>query len=305
MTSPYAPRLADTSVKQHQVSLSTGTTHYWEYGPADALTTIVVVHGFRGDHHGLEPVIAYAPDVRFIAPDLPGFGLSPPLRATPHTIDAYAQWLSEFTHAVAPGASVLGHSFGSIVASAALSGGLATSSLILVNPIGAPALEGPRGILTRAAVLYYALGARLPEKWGTALLRSPLIVRLMSTAMAKTKNRRLRRFIHEQHDRYFSLFADRTVLHEAFIASVSHDVREYAGAIAVPTLLIAAQNDDITPIHAVRELRQMFDQAELIEIAHVGHLIHYEAPAEAAAAIDRFIGSRDEQDPQVHPSGTE
>jgi hypothetical protein len=35
--------------------------------------------------------------------------------------------------------------------------------VILVNPIGAPALEGPRGVLTRLAVLYYCLGARLPR----------------------------------------------------------------------------------------------------------------------------------------------
>ena len=163
--------------------------------------------------------------------------------------------------------------------------------MILVNPIGAPALEGPRGILTRLAVFYYWAGARLPRGLGEALLRNGLIVRVMSESMAKTKDRELRRFVHDQHDTYFSRFADRDVLHDAFVTSVSHDVRAFAGVINVPTLLIAAERDDITPIEAERRLAMMFPDAELVEIAHVGHLIHYETPAAAASAIDAFLHS--------------
>ena len=102
-----------------------------------------------------------------------------------YDLDEYVAWLTEFAAAVAPGAVILGHSFGSIVTSAAVARGLATPRLILINPIGAPALEGPKGIMTRLAVLYYALGARLPERLGTALLRNRLIVRVMSITMAK------------------------------------------------------------------------------------------------------------------------
>jgi pimeloyl-ACP methyl ester carboxylesterase len=54
-------------------------------------------------------------------------------------------------------------------------------------------------------------------------------------------------------------------------------------------LLIAAQQDDITPIEAERELATMFSDAELVEIADVGHLIHYETPEEAAGAVRRFL----------------
>lgn len=275
---------------RREVEVAGGTTSYWVYGPdtGDA-PTIVAVHGFRGEHHGLEPVIAYLPGVRVISPDLPGFGETAPLPGREHDLDLYADWLAAFIREVAPGATVLGHSFGSIVASAAVAGGLNTPRLVLINPIGAPALEGPKGLLTRLAVLYYTLGARLPERIGTALLRHPLIVRVMSIAMAKTRDRALRRFIHDQHDTYFSRFSDRDVLHDAFVTSVSHDVRAFAGAIEVPTLLIAAQRDDITPIEAERRLARLFPAAELVEIADVGHLIHYETPAEAAGAIRRFL----------------
>lgn len=288
VSSPYAARLGRIPIERHEVEVRGGRTAYWVYGPENA-TTVIAVHGFRGEHHGLEPVLAYLPELRVIAPDLPGFGETAPLPGRTHDLDAYAQWLREFAAAVAPGAVILGHSFGSIVASAAVAGGLETPRLILINPIGAPALEGPKGILTKLAVLYYGLGAKLPAAIGTALLRNRLIVRGMSVTMAKTRDLELRRFIHDQHDTYFSDFADRDVLRDAFVASVSHDVRTFAPEIDVPTLLVAAQQDDITPIEAERRLATLFPDAELVEIARVGHLIHYEAPAEAAGAVRRFL----------------
>ncbi|WP_336648151.1 alpha/beta fold hydrolase [Microbacterium sp. MMO-10] len=287
--SPYAARLDRIPVQRHEAEVLGGRTAYWVYGPEDAEATVLAVHGFRGEHHGLEPVVAHLPGVRVIMPDLPGFGETAPLPGRVHDIDAYAAWLTEFAGTVAPGAVVLGHSFGSIVASAAVAGGLRTPRLILVNPIGAPALEGPKAVLTRLAILYYALGARLPEGVGTELLRNRVIVRVMSVAMAKTADPELRRFVHDQHDTYFSRFSDREVLSQAFRTSVSHDVREFAPGIEVPTLLVAAQRDDITPIEAERHLATLFPDAELTEIAHVGHLIHYETPAEAAGAIRRFL----------------
>lgn len=286
---PYAPLLETLPVERHEVEVAGGVTAYWVYGPSDATTTVIAVHGFRGEHHGLEPVVAHLPEVRIISPDLPGFGETPPLPGVRHDLDAYASWLREFAASVAPGAVILGHSFGSIVVSAAVAGGLETPRVVLVNPIGAPALEGPRGLLTRLAVFYYWAGARLPDRVGTALLRNGVIVRVMSVSMAKTRDPELRSFIHDQHDTYFSRFADRDVLHDAFLASVSHDVREFAPRIAQPTLLVAAVRDDITPIEAERTLATLFPSAELVEIPDVGHLIHYETPAAAADAIRRFL----------------
>ena len=96
----------------------------------------------------------------------------------------------------------------------------AVSPLILINPIAAPALEGPKGLMTKLAVLYYEAAARLPRRPGQALLRSQLIVRVMSETMAKTRDKDVRRFVHAQHNAYFSAFADRDSLLESFKASV-------------------------------------------------------------------------------------
>jgi pimeloyl-ACP methyl ester carboxylesterase len=290
---PYASLLDRVPVVRREIEVLGGVTAFWEYGDTDAATTVVAVHGFRGEHHGLEPVVAHLEGVRVISPDLPGFGETLPIPGRRHDLELYADWLTAFAGAAAPEAVILGHSFGSIVSAAAVAAGLETPALILVNPIGAPALEGPRGILTRLAVFYYWAGAHLPAALGEGLLRNGAIVRGMSIAMAKTRDPQLRRFVHAQHDAYFSRFADRDVLHDAFVTSVSHDVRAFAPRIAQPTLLIAAQKDDITPIEAERELVTLFPSAELVEIADVGHLIHYETPAAAAAAVTRFLTPSD------------
>jgi pimeloyl-ACP methyl ester carboxylesterase len=223
-------------------------------------------------------------------PDLPGFGESTPLEGE-HSVAAYAAWLTAFAAAVGIDESVvvLGHSFGSIVASAALADGLRASRLVLVNPIAAPALSGPRGVVTRLAVFYYWAGAALPEAAGLSVLQNAAVVRFTSLAMVKTRDGALRRWIHDQHDSYFSRFADRRVVLDAFRASVSSDVSSYAARVAVPTLLIAADRDDITALPAQHELRALFPDARLTVIDGVGHLIHYEKPQEAAAAVQGFV----------------
>jgi pimeloyl-ACP methyl ester carboxylesterase len=281
----------------HEIELPGGVTRWVEYGEAtDAgAGPIVAVHGFRGDHHGLEPIVERLPGRRVIAPDLPGFGASDAFADRPHDIAGYARWLGEFTRAVAPGgrATLLGHSFGSIVVAAALAERQVEASVaVLVNPIGAPALTGPKAIGTGAAVFYYWLARALPARAGNALLRSPAIVRTMSVMMATTRDPALRRWIHGQHDAYFSLFADRGSLLEAFRASVSHDVSEYAARLELPVLLVAAAQDQITPLAAERRLAELLPDGTLEVIDGVGHLIHYEKPAEAAALIDTFLAAR-------------
>ncbi|WP_111226087.1 alpha/beta hydrolase [Curtobacterium sp. MCSS17_007] len=285
--SPYQSLVAATPVVHRAVSVDGRTTHYWEYGPDDATGTVLAVHGFRGDHHGLETIAAHLRGVRVIVPDLPGFGVSDPLPAA--DIDSFVGWLTGFHRALGLDRDtvVLGHSFGSIVTAAAVAAGLATRLLVLVNPIAAPALQGPRAVATGVAIGYYRAGAVLPQALGLGLLRNPAIVRAMSVAMLKSHDRELRRWVHDQHDRYFSAFADRTSVLEAFRTSVTHDVSEYADRIHVPVLLVAAEHDDITAVPEQRALAARLEDAELVVVPDVGHLVHYETPGAAADAVLR------------------
>jgi pimeloyl-ACP methyl ester carboxylesterase len=292
--SPFAELLAALPVRHDTVHVLGSDTHYWVYGPEDAATTIVISHGYRGEHHGLEPVIAHLRDIRIIGPDLPGFGESSPLTEVGHDIPGYAAWYAGFLDALGLNgtAVVLGHSFGSMVTSTAIASGLVTTpKLILVNPIAASALEGPSRFLTRGTVVYYRLAMALPEKAGHWLLDNWLVIRFMSLALVKTKNRALRRFVHDQHHTYFGRFANRKVVVEGFEASISNDVTSVAAGLPMPTLLLGAEYDAITTVEQMGQLRDQLADATLHIIPDVGHLIHYEKSLEAAGFIVDFLGT--------------
>ncbi len=252
---------------------------------------MLLIHGFRGTHHGLEKIAEQLPGYRLIIPDLPGFGESEPLK-NGHTLDQYV----EFTHGLLASLKLkqppilLGHSFGSIIASHYASRYPVTiGKLVLVNPIGAPALKGPRGVMTRLAIAYYLLGRILPGTISKAWLSTPVIVKIMSVTMAKSKDKDMRKFVHEQHLQHFSTFANSKVVDQAFKASVQHDVRQVAPIITTPTLLVAGELDDVTSLEKQKQLHAAFPDGSLVVIDSVGHLIHYETPKEAAAAIDAFL----------------
>lgn len=284
---PHAAELAALPLRTGELELLGSTTRYWDYGPLHAERTIVICHGYRGDHHGLEPVVAKLPGIRIVSPDLPGFGASTPMTELPHSIDGYARWFAAFVDALGlQDAVVLGHSFGSIVTAHAVAAGLTPPALILVNPIASdPAKVGGAGI-TR---LYYGLSRRLPERVGRALLGAPLIVSVMSRTLVKTPDKALRRWIHEEHHRYFSAFSDVATVAEGFDASLSRQVGDAAAGVAVPTLLIAGAVDHIAPAAGAQETVRRFPDGRLVVLPGVGHLIHYEAAEGAAAAITEFL----------------
>lgn len=257
--------------------------------------TIIMIHGFRGTHQGLMLIgksLKKTPGLSIIIPDLPGFGRGPKLKQ--YDLDSYVEWLHAFIkkQGLKKAPLLMGHSFGSIICAAyAKKYPRTIKKLILVNPIGAPALEGPSKAMTKLAILYYKIGAALPSKMAHSWLAAKPIVRVMSIAMAKTHDKGLRTFIHHQHDRYFSRFHSAESVLQSFTTSVSHNVGEFAADIPLETLLIAGSLDDITPLSDQYGLAKKFPSAKLKVINDVGHLTHYETPDVVARHIQTFITS--------------
>lgn len=282
--------LANLRPVAHTAKLTTGQVKFWEYNPGGS-PTIVVVHGYRGTHLGLERIIAELPSVRFIVPDLPGFGASAPLK-TAHTIEAYADVMADFiTDQGLTGNTVLGHSMGSIVAAElAKSHPEMMRSLILINPIASHPLHGASGLIVRPSIAYHWLGGKvLPARIGRKLLDGKAFLLFGSVLMAKTRQPGLRKWIHEQHTTHMREYDNPRMLYEAYLASLSGTVRDRAPHITVPTLLIAGEQDELAPPQDQRQLVDELARAELVMIDRVGHLIHYEKPAEAAGAISKFL----------------
>lgn len=262
-------------------------TRYWEYPAGTSATaTIIFVHGYRGNHRGLEAIAGALPTCHVLIPDLPGFGGSEAFQG-PHSIESYSKWLKGFVSLTSPNATVLGHSFGTIVVAAAAATGL-TNPLVLVNPVARYGYSISKRVMQRFVDTFYLLCERLPERLGSALCSSPLFVRLMSEVLAKTKDSALRKWIHQQHADNFSDFSSVRVAVEGYRASVSASVSDFATRIGQSVLLIASDLDDITPISSTKRLASELTNAELEVLKEVGHLVHYERPEEAARLIEEF-----------------
>lgn len=263
---------------------------FWEYHDPH-LPTIVMVHGLRGTHHGLLTITNRLPHHHIIIADLPGFGDSPSFNDRQHTIENYSVFIHDLiVHLGLKQPHLLGHSFGSLIAAHyAAEYPDELHKLILVNPISTPARRGSKKLSTNLAALYYWLGTSLPSRAGNALLRGRTGTLLISYAMAKTKDRQLRTLIHREHLTHFSRFYTPRSVNEAFRASISSTVQDFAHKIKVPTLLIAGARDEIAPLRGQRQLQAQLADSELVVIEKVGHLVHYETPDQAAQAIAAFV----------------
>jgi pimeloyl-ACP methyl ester carboxylesterase len=294
-------RLAKAARQRGQrgdITIDGRVTAYWFY-PAlkRSAKNLVMIHGYRGNHHGLEAIAGALPGMNVYIADLPGFGRSEPLAAK-HSIVEYAKWLDKFISGLGLGQKphLLGHSFGSIVVSAYAARFDGIRSLILENPVSAPALKAPRAAASIATNAYFKLAELLPEQAGNRLLRGWPIVRGMSVVMTKSRDPELRGWIHRQHDENFSDFASRAVALEGYAASVSNCVADFSAEFKVPVLMLVAERDDITSIEQQRALFESLRvrPCQLVEFGSVGHLTHYEIPDQIADSIEEWVSEVDD-----------
>lgn len=266
-------RLAEMQTRRSDIA----NTATWQLG--DGGPRVLLIHGFRGDHHGLLGVAGAMPEARFVIPDLPGFGKSEPLVGR-HDLAGYSQWLREFIGDAGQFDAILAHSFGTLVLSRALSDGLEAQRVLLQNPI----TSQTRGAAGKVADYYYRLGS----KTGSNLLRSAAVVRGMSIALATTRRPALRRFIHQQHANYFSTYADNRVVSEGYQAASSSNVLDYAVNMPKRLMIVAGEKDVVAPLAGQKKLAEITG-APLRIIEKVGHLTHYEKPAEVAEELAKLL----------------
>lgn len=271
---------------QRAVRADIGSTAIWHYASSIPKAKILMIHGFRGNHLGLTAQTGALVDFQIAIPDLPGYGKSVEFDGE-HNLDNYGAWLKSLVFKLGEDWIVLGHSFGSLVVANAVSQGMKCRGIVLQNPITARASEQSNAA-NWIADSFYRFTARTGVI-GSALLRSAVVVRFMSVAMATTKNLKLRSWIHDQHHRYFSNYRIDRVAHEGYQAASAGNVMDSAADFSVPVLMIAGEKDLIAPLNNQLKAQQRIASAELVIVPKVGHLTHYEAPVEVATAIEEFL----------------
>ena len=283
-------------------------------GPDVSPPRLLLIHGFRGDHHGMQLIVDALPGYEIFVPDLPGFGETPALRSArgrrlEHTVQRYADVVEALAQRLRLGPTdvVAGHSFGSIVVSAHLQRAAAASDsaepsrrwagAVLLAPISDDIFRRPALLPGALGVeLYYRLCQALPGAGGDWALRSPAALAVTNLTMMVSPEPDLQDYIRDQHRRYFGAYSDRRTVLEAYRASSRHTVTDYAASLDLPVLLLGGAQDQLSTVAGRRALREAVPgpagagpQWELLR--GTGHLLHYEKPAQAGRAVQRFLQS--------------
>jgi alpha-beta hydrolase superfamily lysophospholipase len=244
--------------------------------------TILLIHGLRGDHHGLAALAEELEQKGYavINPDLPGSGDNAELDEK--TLDGYADWLHK--NYGDKNYYIAAHSMGSIIVSHYLAKypeDKVQRRVILISPI----FRTKAG--QKTSNLFYALvnGALhiLPKKPRYNFMRSKSVS--FCTSHYLTSDKKQQKNIDQLHYKYSGHFASA----DSLLADMKISMKEQT---ILPenkdVLYIIGDKDRLTKAKFARAKAEE-QSASFTELAGTGHLVNYEQPAELAKAIDDFI----------------
>lgn len=272
------------------ISALGSTIHYWTYNPGQP-RTLIMIHGFTGDHHGFRKIIPLLTGYTVIVPDLPGSGKSTITRAD-WSIPGIARLTNEFVKALALAEPpvVFGHSMGTLVVASMTEQApeLYAQQLILLSPIPCRIrLFDQRWLAAKLDSLRYKIGYTVPVL-GPRLVKSKLITKFVANLLITTRDPAIIRFTYDQMLENLTRISSIELYYRLQRDIQGRGVIDYATALAKKTVLIINGNiDRISPLHKVKALAQATN-AQLHIIPGIGHDAHYEKASEVAVLITTF-----------------
>ncbi|MEO8451443.1 MAG: alpha/beta fold hydrolase [Gemmatimonadota bacterium] len=254
------------------VDLSGVTTQYELTGTGEPL---VFIHGLGGRGGDWAPQVAHFQGrYRVLTYDVIGHGESAK-PAAPYTLAQFGRQAAELIRRVIGGpAHIVGLSMGGMIAfQLAVDAPDLVRSLTIVN-------SGPE-LVPRTWQERYALWMRvfILRVWGLEKLGRIIAERLFpSPAQHALKTRFLAEFL--RNDRWAYLAATR--------ALIGWSVQSRIGAITVPALVVAS-DQDYTPPSRKEEYVRLMRHAKLVVVPDARHALPIENPAKFNAVLDPFL----------------
>jgi pimeloyl-ACP methyl ester carboxylesterase len=213
---------------KHSIRVMGAEAAYWERNPQWD-QTIVMLHGFRGNHAGLTDLAQHFAGWRIILPDLPGYGESEPLEGE-HSPANYAVWLDEFVTVVGLANWISwSHSYsGSIALIQAAQGRQRPRAVVCVSP----ALPRP-GLSNAVTTMYYQTGRLLPEAWRQRWISSRSFDHATGRWLFKSVPTNRRREIQRKAERHLPKL-NAEVVTEQYLSALQTDLRRYAARVTMP-----------------------------------------------------------------------
>jgi pimeloyl-ACP methyl ester carboxylesterase len=264
-----------------------GQTLYGQRTLAGVGTPTLCLHGFLDNCASFEPLLERLADLNLTAVDLPGHGLSDPIRsATCHYLD-YLAVILELAHEQGwDRFHLVGHSFGGALAT--LVAGLhpeKVSRLVLIDSIGPLSASAEQARTTVARYLYAYLNGKGHPSYRTrdqAVKSRAQLADILTT----TADTLVERDLSEVPGGY-SWSHDPRLKYPMIRTFPEEQVLAYLQAITAPTLLITADRSALVEeyypgrIAAVPDLRQVTLPGS--------HHLHMENAAPVAALVRQFL----------------
>lgn len=238
---------------------------YREQGQAEP---IILLHGFGLNYHIWDPIVAaFHEKARFITPDLRGHGQSE-VREGTYSMDSLAADLAAFMDALGiERAMVGGHSLGGYVAlafAAANPGRLSGLALITTNA-RADAPDKRQGRYDTAQAVQLQGASALAGSLGPRLSKDQALVEALQLMISQT---------HLQG-----------IIGASLGMAERPDRMETLKALTCPILVVAGEEDMITPLPASQEMADANPHARLLLLPGAGHMPMLEAPLGLGTAL--------------------
>ena len=289
------------------VDLPTGVLHVRETSPAggvepDTRELAVMVHGLGGAATNWTDLMGLLADrLHCIAPDLPGFGWSPPPRDGDYSVRAHARALTALLESVGDGRPVhlLGNSLGGTVAMVVAA---TRPQLVRTLTLVSPALPVLRPRLTNVHLPALAVpwaGQRLARRLG----RFPVEQRVRATLAlcyadpSRVPPQRVEEAMTEatrraglEHDGEAMLLSLRSLM-SAYLRPGTWPLWRLAEHVDAPTLLVYGLQDRLVDPRTATRAAKAIRGSRLVVVPDSGHVTQMEHPELVAREVRRLLDS--------------
>jgi len=257
------------------IEINGANTHFTRQGVGEEL---LLIHGFGSSTYTWRSVVdSLAKDFEVDAIDLPGFGLSQALNATP-TVEAYVDFLNDFMQTLCIDDAVfMGNSFGGEISwRFALKYPERVRALVLVDAAGYPN-ESPAIFKLLRMPLLGEMIAGVNAKW---IVRKNLQQVFVDDALVTDA------VVANYYYRLLKKSNRETVLARARMKQDT--LYKTLPQIRQPTLIIWGENDSWIPVEFARRFAADIPQAQLAILPNCGHVPQEEKPEAVARLVREF-----------------
>lgn len=243
-------------------------------------TPLILIGGLASDHNGWETVLGeFAKKFQVIIFDNRGAGQSD-VTPAPYSTQLLAEDVVGLMDALEiPSAHVLGHSLGSAIAQQlAINFPEKIKKLIIHAPFIAPltipkmAMSVTETLLQQKIAVELIARYNIPWLYSADFIEDPQRLSIALDRMAKKRYPITALGFQNQAAAYRS-----------------HNTRDSLKQIKHPTLIIAGEDDLMSPLKISKEIMQALPKAKYVMIPKTAHLAHVEKPAEFIGIVLEFL----------------